>query len=91
MSSPNSNNINLLSDSTDIQTITQIVNTNHNIVIAGVANLQTSLNTLGANISTVSNSLNSNVSTINTSLGTKAHASDVTSLQSSVGTLGTTL
>ena len=45
MSIRNNGNLNLLSDTTDIQTLTQIVNTNSDIQIANVQNLQNVLNT----------------------------------------------
>ena len=50
MSSQNANNFNLLADSTDIQTITQIITATQNLEISDVANLQNSLNTVGSRI-----------------------------------------
>lgn len=61
------NGLNLLSESTDIQTLTQVVTTNNNITIANVQNLQAVLNTK-ADSSTVA----ANIATINSSLESKA-------------------
>ena len=68
------NGLNLLSDKTDIQTLSSVVNTNHDIVISDVQNLS---NVLATKAST--SVVNSQIATVNNNIALKANSSDVTS------------
>ena len=68
------NGLNLLSDKTDIQTLTSVVNTNHNIVIADVQHLSNVLATKAT-----SSVVNSQIDNVNNNIATKANSSDLTS------------
>ena len=72
--SAQNNGLNLLSDKTDIQSLTSVVNANHNIVIADVQNLSNVLATKA-----ISSVVNSQIDTINNNIATKASSSDLTS------------
>ena len=64
MANQDSNSLNLLSDTTTIQTITQTITNVQNIEISDVANLQSDLTAINSNISNLNTNLNSTNTTV---------------------------